>query len=571
MLKIVLYLLLMIMAFLSSSNSYSANGDVSVIIDPQIPIVGESFNVIFTIESSSSSDPYISFEPGDISVQGKQNLGVSISTTLINGRFSTKRTMRVGYEMIVERSGIYTIRDIKVDINGNIVEVKNVRFKALKTPPRPKNIFVRAEVSKESAYLGEAIDVKYYLYFLVPVSATEIKAFPKLKRFLKRFHMIKERIESVEFEGRVYKRILKYSARVYPTKVGKLIIDPLKLVVQYGSEASNSPFSNFGLRLRNYKTNTFSSRPIKISVLALPAENVPPDFTGLIGRHSFTLISNRERFLVNEPIEIKLEVKGAGALENLESPEIYSHPSLEKFDTKSELLELNRNISRKVFEYTYLARNSFQIKETVKSFSFFDPEDQKYKSVDIKIPSMLIGGAVTSGNSNKKLSEYDTENNNRDEKESKTKKIPKLETMGLVAPIFQPVSVFQFKNMLKFFNIIVCLFIGYLLWVIYFKKRIVSSALYKTRLAINNIKKNGISYSNIFTVVDYLNSKKSDNLTDVIDQSELSSTAKEYFVTLLINTERVSFKDSNDVRSGDLLFDDKHFKEIYKLIERELS
>jgi hypothetical protein len=562
---------ILIVTSLFSFKTFSANGDVSVLIDPRIPIVGESFNVVFTIESNSSEEPYISFEPGDISVQGKQNLGVSISTTLINGRFTTKRTMRVGYEMIVERPGTYTLRNIKVDLNGNIVKVKNVRIKALKTPPRPKNLFVEAQVSKETAYLGEAIDVKYYLYFLVPVSATEIKAFPKLKRFLKRFHMIEDRIESVEFNGRVYKRILKYSARVYPAKVGKLMIDPLKLAVQYGTQASNSPFSNFGLRLRNYKTQTFSSKPIKINVLPLPAENVPPDFTGLIGRHNFTLISNRERFIVNEPIEFKLEVKGEGALENLEAPEMYSHPSLEKFDTKSELLELNKSISRKVFEYTYLARDSFKIDESIKSLSYFDPVDKKYKSVNIKVPNMLIGGTAVAATQKGINENEEQQKNGNTKKEDKASKPPKLLTTGLVAPIFQPVSAFQFKNILKAMNVILLSLIGYLLWVIFFKNKIISSRLYKTREAINNIKQNGINYSNVFAVIDYLNDKKNENLAEVIVQSELSTNAKEYFVTLLEKTEQVSFTDGNNAGHVELLFDDKHFKEIYKLIERELT
>jgi hypothetical protein len=553
--------------YLISSNTYSANGDVSVLVDPRIPIVGESFNVIFTIESDSSSEPYISFEPGDIQVQGKQNLGVSISTTLINGRFSTKRTMRVGYEMLVERAGTYTIRDIKVDLSGHIIKAQNVRFRALKNPPKPKNIFVQAEVSKESAYLGEAVDVKYYLYFLVPVSATEIKAFPKLKRFLKRFHMIKDRIESAEFNGRVYKRILKYSARVYPAKVGTLTIDPLKLAVQYGTEGTNSPFSTFGLRLRNYKTQTFSSKPVKITVLPLPSKNVPANFTGLVGKHTFTLIGNRERFIVNEPIEFKLEVRGEGALENLEAPEIYSHPSLEKFDTKSELLELNKSVSRKVFEYTFLARNSFQINESYKTLSYFDPDTQTYNMVNIKVPNMLIGGTVVAAKT-----QANTNTPKKEEQNQKSSKgLKKLETQGLVAPVFKPISIFQFKNILKTFNFVLISLIIYLCWVMFESGRSSSSKLHMAKNAIDNIRKNGISYSRIFELVDTLNATKNENLSDVIDNSSLSVPAKEYFISLIENTERVDFTDDKNNEQVQLLFDDKHFKEIYKLIEKDKS
>ena len=72
-------------------------------------------------------------------------------------------------------------------------------------------------MSKTQAYIGEGIDVRYYLYSRAPVVQTEFKSFPKLNGFIKRYHKIADREEAVEYEGIVYRRSLKYSARVYPS------------------------------------------------------------------------------------------------------------------------------------------------------------------------------------------------------------------------------------------------------------------------------------------------------------------------------------------------------------------
>ena len=552
-------------------SAYGANRDVSVRVDPVTPIVGEPFNLIFTIETDFKGEPYISFEPGNVTVQGKQNLGVSIATTLINGRFSTKRTLKVGYEMFVEKAGNFTIRDIKVDLDGTIVPVRDVRFKVLKTVPKPKDIFVEANVSNKDVYLGEGIDVNYYLYFSANVRATEIKSFPKLKKFLKRFHMVKERIESVSYNGVVYKRILKYSARVFPEQVGKLKIDPLRLAVQYSSgRRDNSPFSNFGLSLRSFKTRNFQSKAIEINVKPLPAVNVPPHFTGLVGPHTFSLISNRERFLVNEPIEYKLEVRGPGALENLEAPQIFTNPNLESFDIKSEMLELNKVQSRKVFEYTFLARDSFKIDSSRKELSYFDPVTKQYRSVNLLIPNMIIGGraVLTKGSD---ASSKNKVNNSDAQKKIETKRSVDLQASGLVAPLFKNESFFKSKNLIRFVNILLLLSVFYSFYILFFKKQVSTSDLFLAKQAIDKIKAGGMSYSLLFELVDKLNHSSNENLHMVLGKSKLSNPAKDYFSNLLQTTEKVSFTDGNEEKSIKLEFDQNHFKEIYKLIEREQS
>ncbi len=66
---------------------------VSLEVAPNRPVVGETFQLVFKISTSDSEEPYISFDRGTADVISKSNRGVSINTTIINGKFSTTRTL----------------------------------------------------------------------------------------------------------------------------------------------------------------------------------------------------------------------------------------------------------------------------------------------------------------------------------------------------------------------------------------------------------------------------------------------------------------------------------------------
>src|SRR5690606_7588045 len=189
-------------------------------------------------------------------------------------------------------------------------------------------------------------------------------------------------------------RKLIYKAKLYPEKVGKLRVDPFKLRVQYYG-GRQSVFGAFGLN--SVKTTSVSSPSLEINVKPLPAENVPADFTGLVGKHQFKLSLAKNKFLVNEAMEVKLEIEGEGALEKYDGPTIFTHPNIEAFDSRSEVLVNQNGPSRKIIEYTYLARGPLSLKPSVLTLSYFNPETKTYQSATLDVPAItVLGGAVAS-------------------------------------------------------------------------------------------------------------------------------------------------------------------------------
>lgn len=547
--------------------------DVEVVVEPKEPVINENFFVTFKIKTSGSEEPYISFTPYGASVLGKRSQGLSISTIVINGKFTTTKEQAVVYEMLAERSGQVYLRNVKVEMSGKTIPVNEIRVNVLNEPRRIPDAFIEAEASKTKVYLGEGLDINYYLYFKTSISANDVKEFPKLNKFIKRFHHINAPVETVQYKGQVFKRILAYSARLYAEKIGTAVLDPMTISVQM----IENEYGGFGFGSQRYKNKDLSSARIEVEVLPLPSEGVPASFTGLIGDHEFNLSVPKTKYLVNEPVEIKLEVKGKGAVENFDAPVIYSDNNLEQFDTKSEVTEIGMQAAKKVFEYTLLARGPVKIAEREMSFAYFEPSSGKYIEKKISVPGIEVSGvaAATTGSSDSKseaqVPAASTGSNflNSLFTNKKSGTVEKNQ-VGLVGP--------NLSGQGKWFDhgfMVLNTILGLLLVIVGIEWGMSSrksagpkniSQLIKRDIAL--MKKKGLSYSELYHVLAALDKTNKMagggiSIVNVINESQLSNEAKNYFKNALSFTEGGAYAEGR--RNGqNIAFEKKHFNELMK-------
>ncbi|MFA6237323.1 MAG: BatD family protein [Bacteriovorax sp.] len=576
----ILKLLLLTLVFILTSALKAEEVDVEV--SPPEPLMNESFFVTFRIKTTGNVEPYISFTPTGASVQGKSEQGVSISTTVINGKFTTTREQNYVYELIAERQGTVTLKNIKVEIGGKVTNVKDVSVNVLAQARKIPDAFMEATASKTRVYLGEGIDVNYYLYFKTSIAANDVKEFPKLNKFIKRFHHVNSPVETVQYRGQIFKRILTYSARLYPEKIGNAVLDPMIISVQVVENDYSSPFGGFGLGSQRYKNKDLSSPRIEVEILPLPADNVPAGFTGLVGEHEFSLSIPKTKFLVNEPIEVKFEVKGKGAVENMDAPAIYTDKSLEQFDTKSEVSEIGTQAAKKVFEYTFLARGPLSIKSRELDLAYFDPSSGRYVEKKVTIPGIDISGvAATAPNGNVPVAESLVKNKDQQDGaqddfisklflSSDSKKIER-NPVGLVGPVLK--SEGRWFN--RWFDIInvflgasVLAMLGH--W-FFINKNIIPAGdrVAGIKKEIAKMKSRGLNYSDLYKVVSALDKEnKMSNggisVLKIIDDSPMSKEAKAYFKNALQICEEKTFGLNKAERKT--VFETRYFKEILKNI-----
>lgn len=378
--------------FLILITNVSWANEVKVEINPSKPVAGEVFQAYFRIFTQEDVEPSINFNPSRVEVVGKSNQGVSTRTVYANGKLSVSREMTYVYDLVAPKTGTVFLRDIQVEIGGKTIRHPMVSINVLKEPEVQPEVFVMAEVPKTNLFLGEGIVVRYYLYSKVNINNLDVKKYPKLNNFLKRFLQEPDRSERVSVDGQIFLRNQIYAAKLFPEKVGSLKVDPIYLSVTYPHVKAGDPFAAFGMS-RDFRTRTISSEPVKVEVQPLPAP-VPSHFTGLIGKHDFELQFNQNKLIVNQPLEVKLTVSGGGALENLEAPRFLKSPALEEFETNGDLKVASADQATKTFDYTFLARHNASLPASSLTLSYFDPDSQKYVPTEMQIPEITIAGGV---------------------------------------------------------------------------------------------------------------------------------------------------------------------------------
>jgi hypothetical protein len=137
---------------------------ISLSVNPKSPVKEQSFYLDFEIETNSNGTPVLSFDPGKAEVLGRQSNGVEISTTLVNGRLTTRRVLKYRYELVAPTSGFYFIKEIEANIDGLVLKHEPIRFQVVAAPIKKPAFFVQAEPKKRSYYLREVIYLNYYYY-----------------------------------------------------------------------------------------------------------------------------------------------------------------------------------------------------------------------------------------------------------------------------------------------------------------------------------------------------------------------------------------------------------------------
>ncbi|MAX67743.1 MAG: hypothetical protein CME66_12470 [Halobacteriovoraceae bacterium] len=545
---------LLILAFFITT---AVAAELDININPKKPVFNETFTVEFVIKTDKQNvEPVISFDPLGAEVVSKSDVSTSTQYSYINGRSTIERKMAVTYELIARQPGMAYLRSILVEVGDEKLRHQTLNITILKNPQPSKKIFVRAEVDKKEVYAGESIIARYYLYSRadVPVSSMEIKKFPKLNTFLKRFHQEQISPQRVKYDGKIYIRRIMYTAQLYAQTPGEYEIDPITMRVAY-TKNSNS-FSGFGLGFQIGKPmyKTLISPSVEINVLPLPAQGMPQSFTGLVGKHSFELKINKNKFIANEPIELDLTIQGPGALELYEAPHLLDDKNLEEFEKSSDLI-VNKDFSgTKKIDYTYLGRGNVGLKNQKVKFSYFDPEEKKYVEKTLNIGDVT----VASIGGQKKVSYSDGVNKNPSVQNSSVEVLDQSKSF-IFKPLTKTWNTFLYnKKEIFIFFVGLCV-----LLVIMFAKKLYRSRTPKEYSIFDEIDKFGINYSRLYRLIT--ERYPSLTMSEAIKKLGLSQEGERYFLDL-IKMLNASYANS-ETKTKNIKIQKKYFKELQKKIE----
>jgi hypothetical protein len=132
--------------------------------------------------------------------------------------------------------------------------------------------------------------------------------------------------------------------------------------------------------------------------MPLPKENVPSSFNGAVGNFTMTASAGPTNVASGDPVTVKVQLAGRGALESLTLPE---QPAWKDFKvypptTKVEAVDALGLQGSKTFEQVVVPQSSTIKELPAIGFSFFDPEQKIYRTLaHAPIPIVVRPGGST--------------------------------------------------------------------------------------------------------------------------------------------------------------------------------
>ena len=358
--------------------------------------VGEAIRLDFVF--NAVGDDFIPPKIVGFQVNGPM---MSQSENVINGAYSGSQ--QFSYVIQATRPGKFTIPSAMVEFRGKIFKsqpvVVNVLNQSVKgegssTVESPSNksivgknapVFIEAEVSKNTAYLNEPIEVSYRVY-LNPKYKIEKENkinFPKYNNFWSQTEDLRNNNwEQINLNGRIFYTKLFRRTVLYPQKTGNLIIDPLSLDFNIAYPTGELDFFNDP----EYETaRRVIATPVKaITVKPLPEKGKPENFTGAVGTFEFEVIVDKFDSRTGEAIQMDFVVSGTGNLKLFEIPKPKLPSDFEVFEPihKEEIQESIRGMSGKISDsYTIIPQNKGDFLVKPQQFSYFDIQTKSYKTI----------------------------------------------------------------------------------------------------------------------------------------------------------------------------------------------
>lgn len=358
-------------------------------IDRPAAGLNEAVVLSLTFEGGEpSAVPNVAAVPG-LSIQYS---GRSSQISIVGGR--TTATTSHNFVVTGSKEGDYTIPSIAANVGGQVLRSQPVRLKISRNPDAGEesaNVgFLRLVFPRTNVFVGEAFPIEVQLY----AQSGQLRQMPQVNGdgFTVGKLVQQSREQQVQVGNALY-YLVSFKAPVVVVKTGDLKFTAgdciLEVQVRRRGGRQRSPIDPFGgdpfddffgrVETRRF---TLTSEPVVIKSDPLPAAGRPPGFSGAVGRFDFAVEAGATNIAVGDPITLRMQIQGSGALDslqgfNIEWPGFKSYPPTAKTESPDPL----GLTGTRTFEQVVVPEKA-DIKEIpMLVFSFFDPELRTYRTL----------------------------------------------------------------------------------------------------------------------------------------------------------------------------------------------
>lgn len=414
---------LLFFLFASAINSFAQRFTATVETN-QIP-QNYSFEITYTVENGNLQK----FMPPSFDGFEVGGPAQSTNVSIINGRVS--KSVSYTYTLQPRKQGDFVIAPATAIINGNEMKSNSVSIKVTAPAKQQqqqaqqyndpfdffrqrqrqhvdeedirkmveKNMFVRVIPSKTSLYQGDQLSLSYKLYFRIQYQSLQATKNPSYNGFLSEDYKLPEINPNTEppievYEGKKYYVQEFKRVSLFPTKSGKIAIDPIELQGSVLVEVPDPDFGGFFNTLQPYDYS-FKSNAITLDIKSLPEKNKPATFSGAVGKFAFSAEYDKTKCNVGEPIQLKLSYNGTGNLKLITPPKLTFPEEFEAYEPKIKDDYTNNGsvvTGSKTFQYTLVPQDGGIYKLPQYEFAYFDVDKSDYVKFTLPETEIEVSG-----------------------------------------------------------------------------------------------------------------------------------------------------------------------------------
>jgi hypothetical protein len=351
-------------------------------------------------------------DPPTVSAEGLSIRFAGQSTRIQTLNGETSFSVNFTYLVTPQREGTFTIPPVKLNLNGREIQSAPLTLTVLKEEPNKpaepnKSYFGELVVPKDSAYVGEPIPVELRYYFdrriwYQPYPQGQLPIIDGDGFVTTKYPDPAEK--EVQVNGR-WCRVLIYKTAITGVRAGQL---DLRSATQefllhvpvlrnippgFDDDFDQSPFSN-GFSGYERKEASIATNGATIQIKALPTDGRPANFSGAVGTFTMTGSIQPTRAGVGDPLDMRIQISGSGSFDRVQAP-ILAATSVWRVHQVTAEMEAQDDIGLnavKTFHYPIVA-NAPVHESPAASFSYFDPEQEKYVTLNLAPKEINVEGA----------------------------------------------------------------------------------------------------------------------------------------------------------------------------------
>jgi len=268
-----------------------------------------------------------------------------------------------------------------------------------------RNMFVRLETDKKTAYVGEPVVATYKLYTRLKSESNLVKN-PSFNGFsvLDMQQPSDMSYHTEKFEGREYNVYIIRKVQLYPLLSGNLDLGLAEIEnnVQFikaeylnqqqdiFDDFANATIPPEGLEIQKV---TLQSKPLSVLVKPLPDAGKPAGFKGAVGNFTVEAKVEKNNFTTDDDGKMAVIVSGEGNLQMINAPEIAWPQGIDGFESKAtdDLFKGTVPVNgRKIFEFPFTVSKPGTFVLPAVEFSYFDSREAKYKTAVTKTIEITV-------------------------------------------------------------------------------------------------------------------------------------------------------------------------------------